>query len=266
MTEAGYFSGFQDLTSAERGRLMPEALPRLFKAKGDSRAVVICLHGFGGTPYEVVPVAKACAAAGVDVVTVVQPRHGYSRPPVQRREFAQLRADELRATARKVIAQARDRYDRVGIFGLSMGGAIALLMAAEQRVDACGVAAAALRLPAVAEILIPALSRAPFYLPVFNRYPVYLPSYGFYHSYALRALWEISQESRARLGEITCPVWAVHSQKDDTIPPVVMDWMQRDIKAPLETAWFNKSSHPMPLDIEGDAVSQYIAQGLTRAL
>lgn len=266
MTEAGYFSGFQDLSSTDRGRLMPEALPKLFKADGNAQAVVICLHGFGGVPYEVEPVARACAAAGLDAVTVVQPRHGYSRPQLQRQEFLQLRPEELLETARQAIAQARDRYPRVGIFGLSMGGAIALLMAAEQRVDACAVAAAALRLPTIAEALIPSLSWAPFYLPVINRYRFYLPNYSFYHSHALRSLLQVSRQARDRLGDITCPVWAVHSIKDDTIPPMVMKWIQRDIKAPLETAWFNESSHAMLLDIQGDAVANYIAQGLKRAL
>lgn len=266
MTEAGYFSGFEDLSAAERGRLMPEALPKLFKAGQGSQAVVVCLHGFGGVPYEVEPVAKACAALGLDAVTVVQPRHGYSRPAVQRDEFSRLRSPELIETARRAIAQARQRYDRVGIFGLSMGGALALLMAAEQRVDACAVAAAALRLPTVAEVLIPTLSWAPFYLPVFDKYDFYLPNYRFYHSWALRSLLQVSKAARSRLGEITCPVWAVHSKQDDTIPPVVMDWMERDIKAPLETAWYNQSSHAMLLDVDGETIAQFIAQALRQAL
>lgn len=249
---------------------MPEALPRLFKANAGANAradaVIICLHGFGGTPYEVNPVAKACAAVGLDAVTVVHPRHGFSRRQVQRREFARLRQEELMAAAYDVVEQARQRYARVGIFGLSMGGAIGLLLAADKRVDACAVAAAALRLPTAGEILIPLLSWAPFYLPVVDKYDFHLPAYDFYHSWALRALWQVSRAARSRLGEIECPVLAVHSQIDDTIPPLVMDWMQEHISAPLETAWFNQSRHPMPLDVQGDAIATQVAQTLKRHL
>ncbi len=61
------------------------------------------------------------------------------------------------------------------------------------------------------------------------------------------------------LGTIKCPVLAVHSMNDDAVPPVkVTRLLQKLVKAPLEIAWFNKSCHTMPLDVEGPAIGQKI--------
>jgi hypothetical protein len=46
-----------------------------------------------------------------------------------------------RADAVTAIEWARDRFDRVGVFGYSFGGAVALLAAAETPVEACSVLA-----------------------------------------------------------------------------------------------------------------------------
>lgn len=245
---------------------MPEAMPKIFKASGDVQAAVVCLHGFGGMPYEVNPVAAACAVAGLDAITVLLPGHGYAQPQDQRREFARLTRPGLLTAARETIAQARKTYRRVGVFGLSTGGAIALLMAAESRIDACAVGAAALRLPTSAEILIPLLSWASFYLPKHSAYDFYVPTYSFHHSRALRALWQVSKAARSRLANIACPVYAAHSHHDAVIPPVVMNWLERDISSSLETAWFDDCGHCLPLDVSGAAVSQDVAEFMVKRL
>ncbi len=210
------FSGFDDLLSDQRVRLMKEALPHFFPAGGQDKsdAVVVCLHGFTGMTYETEPVAVACAQAGMDAVTVLLPGHGYAEKPQQVRQFSRITGDGLLKAARTVIAEARRRYGRVAIFGQSMGGAIALQMAAEQRVDVCAVSAPALRLPTNAEILIPLLSWAGFSLPSNLQQDFYLPCYDFYHSKALRALWQVSRRARNSLTDITCPVYAAHSHND----------------------------------------------------
>ncbi len=122
------------------------------------------------------------------------------------------------AAVRSEIAKARAQYRQVGLFGFSMGGAIALTMAAEGLIDACAVAAPAIRLPRKAEVLIPLLSWAKFYLDAPVKEPFYLPAYDFLHSRALRTLWHLARQGRQQLPQVQCPVLAVHSQNDQTIP------------------------------------------------
>ena len=254
------FSGFDPPTAERQSRLQKDALPGFFSAQGTSRAkaVVVCLHGFTGMTYETEPVAAACAQREMDAVTVLLPGHGYAARPDQLRQFSRITGDGLLQATRQVLAEARQRYERVGIFGQSMGGAIALQMAAEQRVDVCAVTAPALRLPTNAEILIPLLSWASFSLPSNLQQDFYLPCYDFYHSRALRALWQVSCRARRGLAKIACPVYAVHSHNDTTIPPVVMDWLQRDVQN-LTYAWFDDSNHVLTRDVDGDEVCRQVA-------
>lgn len=72
-----YFSGFSPLSSDIEPRLMPEARPQWENLDSGQAAVVICVHGFTGTPYEVAPAVQALANVGLPVVALLLPGHGY---------------------------------------------------------------------------------------------------------------------------------------------------------------------------------------------
>jgi carboxylesterase len=262
------FSGFDPIADDVRSQLIPDGLPQFYPATPNqtTERIVVCIHGFTGTAYEAAPIAEACAQAGLDAVTILLPGHGYVDPETQRHQFARITAQGLLNAARLTLQRARDQYQQVGVFGISMGGAIALQMAAEQRVDACAVAAAALRLSAKAEILIPLLSWAKFYLPSELQHDFYLPAYDFYHSRSLRALWQVSRQARANLSEITCPVYAAHSHYDTTIPPVVMEQMQREISSLKEAVWLDQSNHVLTRDKDSETIKQQVAEFMVRHL
>ncbi|MBE9113962.1 alpha/beta fold hydrolase [Nodosilinea sp. LEGE 07298] len=261
-----YVSGFTAIPADVEARLMPDAKPFYLHPGDRADAVVVCLHGYTGTPYEAAPAAKAIADLGLHAVAPLLPGHGYRDRDDQRREFARITKDGMLAAARDEIAQARQRYSRVGLLGFSMGGAIALAIAAEGLVDCCAAVAPALCLPRQAEILIPLLSWARFTLPAVPQEPFYLPCYDFHHSHALRALYQISRHARRQLTQIHCPVLGIHSHNDLTIPPVVLALMEERIPVPIETAWFDDSGHVMLLDASGAAVAEKIADFFQRQL
>ena len=266
MQPQSYFSGFEPLTPDIEARLTPEAKPQYLRLVSGTDAVSICLHGFTGMPYEVGPAMSAIADVGLSAVAPLLPGHGYQDRLEQERQFARITKVGMLAAARQEIARAREHYCHVGMFGFSMGGAIALSMAAEGLLDVCAVAAPALRLPRKAEILIPLLSWASFTLAAPPKEPFYLPAYEFYHSWALRALWRLTRHARRQLPQIQCPVLALHSHNDLTIPPVVLGMMQKHIPGPIETAWFDDSGHSMLLDVSGPAVAATIADFFRRHL
>lgn len=261
-----YFSGFDPLPSEMEARLMAEAAPQYLQPDGSPDAIVICLHGFTGVPYEVAPAVKAIANIGLPAVAPLLPGHGYRDRQTQRQEFAQITKAGMLAAARQEIARARQHYSRVGMFGFSMGGAIALSMAAEGLLDSCAVAAPALRLPIRGEILIPLLSWASFTLSAPVSEPFFLPVYKFHHSWALRALWQISRHARQQLHRIHCPLLAIHSHHDLTVPPVVLDLLQKKVPGPVDTAWFDNSGHVMLLDASGSEVASRVAEFFDRQL
>jgi carboxylesterase len=101
----------------------PEHEPFLFEA-GSSRALLI--HGFLGSPRELRPLAWELAEAGVTTRGVVLPGFG-----VDIARLKKVRAEEWLATARAAWVETREGASRTTLIGFSMGGAVALRLAAE---------------------------------------------------------------------------------------------------------------------------------------
>ncbi|MGH7633837.1 MAG: alpha/beta hydrolase, partial [Gemmatimonadaceae bacterium] len=95
---------------------------------GAPAAGVLLLHGFGDSPHTMAHLASDLHARGYAVYAPLLPGHGRSL-----REFRASDAGQWIEAGRTALATMRERHDRVGIAGLSMGGAIAAILAAEQR-------------------------------------------------------------------------------------------------------------------------------------
>lgn len=103
-------------------RVMEGAEP--FRMKGN-RAGVLVSHGFTGTPQSVRPLEEALVQAGF---TVAGPRlagHGTSV-----RDMAKSTAADWISSLEEDFAWLRERTDGIYITGLSVGGTLALYMAA----------------------------------------------------------------------------------------------------------------------------------------
>jgi carboxylesterase len=90
-----------------------------------ARAALL-LHGFGDTPQTLAYLADYIHAHGWAVRAPLLPGHGRSLD-----EFAASRADEWIAVARRELDLLRSQYAAVSIVGLSMGGSLATILAAE---------------------------------------------------------------------------------------------------------------------------------------
>ncbi|MBN2152693.1 MAG: alpha/beta fold hydrolase [Candidatus Lokiarchaeota archaeon] len=269
--EPTYLSGFDPVPSAVKERLWEPGLPFYLKSPGNPRAIVVCLHGFGATPFETRPVADACVGAGIDAVAPLLPGHGYSQESDQKREIVKMTRDGLIDAARREVARARERYGAVFAYGQSMGGAIALAIAGEGLVDACATTAPALKLPAGAgfNMALVALSfnKLSFYIKKRPKPRAFVNySYSHHNSLAGAQMQRISLHARSMLRSIACPVHVAHSRNDSTIDPVVVEWVRSRATGPVEVAWFDKSDHTMPLDVQGGEVSASIAAFFTRNL
>lgn len=256
------YSGFDPLP--DRDRFLPEAVPFHWVAPqsrhaGDrARAVVVCLHGFTAMPYGVRPIAQACVAAGISAVAPLQPGHGYARRSDQT-QIARMTRDLMLDAARREIARARQHYDWVGVYGDSMGGAIALTLAAEGLVEACAVTAPAIQLPWRGEVLCAILGWLNFSIPRRPKRRFYAPCYEFENSRAGAALRQIAFRARRTLTQITCPVFVAHSHRDRTVSPRVTLRIAHQVTGPVTVQWFDESGHVLPLDAQGAEVSAAIA-------
>ncbi len=270
-TTTTYLSGFDPVPGDLQGRLWPDGLPFHLRAAGDSKAVVICLHGFGATPFETRPVADACVKVGIDAVAPVLPGHGYAQEPDQKREIVKMTKDGILEATRREVARARSEYKTVFVYGQSMGGAVALAIAGEGLVDAGAATAPALKLPVGAGFIMVLAAMT------FNKLSLFIKkkvkhrafvnySYSNHNNLAAAQLQRIALHARTMLGSIICPVFVAHSHLDSTVDPVVTEWVRSKAKGPVEIAWFDKSDHTMPLDVQGAEVSATIAAFFTRHL
>ena len=101
----------------------PEHEPFLYEA-GSARALLI--HGFLGSPRELRPLARELVSAGVTARGVLLPGFGANTARLK-----DVRAEDWLAAARSAWEETRERATRATLIGFSMGGAVALKLAAE---------------------------------------------------------------------------------------------------------------------------------------
>lgn len=101
-----------------------------FGADGSSGAAALLLHGYMGTPRELRPLGEALAAAGVTTRGELLPGFGEAGRPQLRRVRAE---DWLNAARAAWLDVTRDATHRT-LVGFSMGGALALALAADPEV------------------------------------------------------------------------------------------------------------------------------------
>lgn len=116
-------------------------LPARPELTGGRRVGVLMSHGFTGSPASMRPWAEALAAQGYGVRAPRLPGHGTTWQDMARTGWADWRG-ELERALDVLLAE----HDVVAVAGLSMGGALALRLAADRPDD---VAALALVNPAV---------------------------------------------------------------------------------------------------------------------
>ncbi len=89
-----------------------------------SRALLI--HGFMGSPRELRPLGHALAEAGITAHGLLLPGFGEDLPRLK-----QVRASDWLTAARAAWERLREGSSRTTLIGFSMGGAVALRLAAE---------------------------------------------------------------------------------------------------------------------------------------
>ena len=106
---------------------MPEVVAGAepFSAAGGAAGVLV-LHGFTGSPHSMRPLAEAFAAAGFTVELPRLPGHGTTVE-----DMAGYRFDDWAAAAEAAYADLAARCGQVVVAGLSMGGTLALRLAAD---------------------------------------------------------------------------------------------------------------------------------------
>jgi carboxylesterase len=98
------------------------------------RVGVLLLHGFTGSPASMVPWGRRLAERGYAVSVPRLPGHGTTWRDLNRTTFTDWHAE-----AERSLEKLQANCDRVVVGGLSMGGALALRLAADHGRDVAGL-------------------------------------------------------------------------------------------------------------------------------
>lgn len=196
-----------------------------FTLEGSTDRAVVLLHGFNDSPQTMRSPAAVMHAAGWTVYAPLLPGHG--RSP---RAFAASTADDWIHAVRTAVREALRRHRVVAVGGLSLGGALAAIAAAEER----SVKAAVLFAPFLVHsrrlgmiaALWPLITLGVKYLTGGGtaravRDPearATLIAYGCSTPHLLREVQRVVRRARAALPAVRQPVWIAQSSDDYRIP------------------------------------------------
>lgn len=159
----------------------------------------LVLHGFGGSPALVRPLVDELGARGITVHAPLLPGHGAGVTVLGRTRFRHW----IRG-AEEALSRLRSDCRAVHLVGCSLGGLIALHLAARHPVASVCTLAAPILLQDPAEIgarLTPYLGDPAEAMP------------------ALRSLARLARLTRRQLGRVQAPVLVVQGDRDTWIAP-----------------------------------------------
>ncbi|MFJ3230249.1 alpha/beta hydrolase [Streptomyces sp. NPDC086787] len=233
--------------------VLPGAEP--YRHEGGEVGVLLC-HGFTGSPQSLRPWAEHHAGHGLTVSLPLLPGHGTRWEDMQLTGWQDWYAEVDRA-----LRVLRERCARVFVAGLSMGGALALRLAAKHGEDVAGV------------VVVNPANRmhglAPYALPVarhlvrttkgiasdiakggaaetgYDRVPLHA-------AHSLRNFFRVLD---GELPQVTQPLLLLHSAQDHVVPPAdSARVLSRVSSVDVTEVVLEQSYHVATLDHDADRI------------
>jgi carboxylesterase len=232
------------------------------------RAVLI-LHGFADTPQTVRYLAEHLQALGFAVHAPLLPGHGRTLS-----HFAATGADAWMVAAQAEFERVRGGYKSLGIVGVSMGGAIATMLAtAAPGPDAIVLIAPYLSMrPRDRRLALMHWALAPFvpYLTSRENASIWDEAerasnrgYGVITPRLLRELRRIVLRGRAALPRVTAPTLVIQSRDDNRIDRIAAEESFELLGTPVKRfVWTEGSGHVITVDLGRERVLSLTAAWL----
>jgi carboxylesterase len=243
-------------------------------SRGADAPGMLLLHGGGDTPQTLRYLAEHLHQRGYAVYAPLLPGHGRSIE-----DFARVTSGEWRDAARAALREMRERHTWVGVAGLSMGGALAVQVAAETTdLPALVLLAPYLSMPrevAIAARLARFWGIAVPYVRSLDpgaRRSINDPeedarnlAYGVFTPAALRALRATVARAASLLPRVTAPTLMIQSREDNRIAPAdaqrAFDHLGATNK---QLVWIEGAGHVITVDYGRDRVFELLTEWLDR--
>ena len=227
----------------------------------DGRYGLLLLHGFGDTPQTLGYLADHMHALGWGVRAPLLPGHGRTLDA-----FATSRADQWVDCAREELVKLRARYESVAIVGLSMGGALATILAGDAHdVRALVLLAPYVSMPTRLRRAADAHRALGVLFPFFRgggdrsiRDPIEAArnlAYGFATPRLVFELRRVVDRARAAAPAVSAPTLVVQSRQDNRIPPDAAERAFNLFRVPdRRLLWTEGNGHIITVDYGRQAV------------
>jgi len=221
-------------------------------------AGVLVLHGFTGSPQSMRRLAEAFAAAGFTVELPLLPGHG-----TRVEDMIPTRFDDYTRAAEEACADLVARCEPVVVAGLSLGGTLALWLAAHHPEVAGLVLVNPLVEPAAESfvaMLTQALAQGVETIPGIGS-DIKAPgaselAYPATPVAPLLSVQEGATELVPALGNIRCPVLLFSSVEDHVVPTASGDLLEKTLGERLERVWLTDSYHVATLDNDAERIEE----------
>jgi carboxylesterase len=235
--------------------------------KGKNPLACLLLHGFTGSPAEMEGLATFLRNHGCAVSVPTLPGHA-----TQPEDLRNVSHEAWIAASEEAFRDIRQQHPMIFVIGLSMGGALALHLAAHHQFAGVVTLAAALKMPLKQEIA--SYLFAPFvavrYKP--NGPDVHdaeakarLRNYDRYPLTAARELMRMLRKIRAELSKVTMPLLAIHSRADHVVPFDNLALLMRRVRSPQrEQMIVENSYHVLTVDYDRQAIFERIWKFIQR--
>lgn len=224
-----------------------------YRLEGNNGKAVLLIHGYTGAPGELRPLADHLHSMGYTVLGVRLPGHGTSVEDLET-TTAKDWYDEAAKGAQTLLQE----FTEVFVAGLSMGGLLAIKVAANYPVKGVVIMSAPIFLPD---------KRIPFY-PLLKYFIRFLPkkkknygemmkynlSYNVMPTKPLGSLFELLNLCKKKyIKDIKCPAIVLQSTIEHTVVPESAQYIYDNLGCRVENkklVWLNKSGHILSLDVE----------------
>ncbi len=225
----------------------------------------LILHGFSGNLETVRALGPLCEARGLPYRMPLLRGHG-TRPE----DLVGVTWRDWYADAEQALLSLTSDGTRAVILGLSMGGLLALDLAARHADRVCGVVtiAAALELSNPLLPLLPLLARVKPWWNGKRRPGRTVPvAYPRFPLRGVASLVEYATEVRTRLREVKAPLLVLASRADDMVTARAASDIAHGVgSTQVTTVWFERSEHDMLIGEESTSVVDWIDHWLDRYL
>ena len=202
--------------------------------EGTNGEAVLVQHGYNGYPGELYDLARRINKEGYTVVVPRLPGHGTNG-----KDFRQTNWRIWLEYYRTEYLNLQAQYEKITVLGLSMGGVLSLIAAAEFNPEKAILLAPAMAIANKIFYLTPILK---FIMPKIkrNRPPesgededrIVLAEEYWNHFYSgqISGVNRLMRTAKSRLGEVECPVYFMLSEKDKTVPLSAGDVIEKGLK------------------------------------